>query len=179
MFFLISNQKVIHFKIRMLVPTVSKKRVLQLPLVWEKSLLFERQYGFHNKVSTNPALIDITSKIQTTYVTKEALLCGLYVDFKVKKPLILEFLLESIYAIICIRTPMVRIYLREQQQHTTIRSFPSKNAYQLWSPSASRGPHPTKGSVLDPHMVCREGIYLAPPFSDNAPSLGFPLLKNL
>lgn len=71
MFFLISNQKVIHFKIRMLVPTVSKKRVLQLPLVWEKSLLFERQYGFHNKVSTNPALIDITSKIQTTYVTKE------------------------------------------------------------------------------------------------------------
>ena len=31
----------------------------------KNALLFERQYGFHNKLPTNHALTDITSKIQT------------------------------------------------------------------------------------------------------------------
>ena len=44
-------------------------------------LLFEQQYGFRNKLSTNHALIDITSKIQTV-CDKGILACGVYVDFK-------------------------------------------------------------------------------------------------
>ena len=166
MFFLISNQKVIHFKIRMLVPTVSKKRVLQLPLVWEKSLLFERQYGFHNKVSTNPALIDITSKIQTTYVTKEALLCGLYVDFKVKKPLIPEFLLESIYAIICIRTMYKNsngqdIFKGAATTHNN-KKFPFKKCISIMESISIQGPPPHQGICPGSPYGLQRGYLFSP-----------------
>ena len=47
----------------------------------KNSLLFERQYGFRNKLSTNHALIDITSKIQTAFDGR-IFACGVYVDFK-------------------------------------------------------------------------------------------------
>ena len=47
----------------------------------KNSLLFERQYGFRNKLSTNHALIDITSKIQTV-CDKGIFTYGVYVDFK-------------------------------------------------------------------------------------------------
>ena len=43
----------------------------------KNSLLFERQYGFSNKLSTNNALIDIASKIQTT-CDKGRFACGEY-----------------------------------------------------------------------------------------------------
>ena len=47
----------------------------------KKSLLFEQQYGFRNKLSTNHALIDINSKIRTA-CDKRIFACGVYVDFK-------------------------------------------------------------------------------------------------
>ena len=47
----------------------------------KNSVLFERQDGFCNKLSTNHAVIDITSKIQTA-CNKGIFACGVYVDFK-------------------------------------------------------------------------------------------------
>ena len=47
----------------------------------KNSLLFERQYGFRNKLSSNHALIDISSEIQTA-CDKRIFACGVYVDFK-------------------------------------------------------------------------------------------------
>ena len=47
----------------------------------KNSLLFGGQYGFRNKLSTNHALIDITSKIQIAF-DKGIFACGVYVDFK-------------------------------------------------------------------------------------------------
>ena len=52
----------------------------------KNSLLFDLQYGFRNKLSTNHALIDITSKIQTA-CDKGTFSCGLLLTSK--KPLIL------------------------------------------------------------------------------------------
>ena len=57
-------------------------------------LLFERQYGFQNKLSTNHVLIDIASKIQNV-CDKGVFACSAYVDFK--NPLIL--LIMSFYLI--------------------------------------------------------------------------------
>ena len=47
----------------------------------KNSFLFERKYGFRNKLSSNHALIDITSKIQAA-CDKGIFACGVYVDFK-------------------------------------------------------------------------------------------------
>ena len=47
----------------------------------KNALLFERQYGFHNKLSTNHALTDITSKMQTA-CDKAIFARGVYVDLK-------------------------------------------------------------------------------------------------
>ena len=47
----------------------------------KNSLLFERQYGFRNKIYTNHAFIDINSKIRTA-CDKGIFACGVYVDFK-------------------------------------------------------------------------------------------------
>ena len=44
-------------------------------------LLFEQQYGFRNKLSTNHALIDITNRIQEACDNGQ-FTCGIYVDFK-------------------------------------------------------------------------------------------------
>ena len=57
-------------------------------------LLFERQYGFQNKLSTNHVLIDIASKIQNV-CDKGVFACSAYVEFK--NPLIL--LIMSFYLI--------------------------------------------------------------------------------
>ena len=47
----------------------------------KNSLLFEQQYGFRNKLSTNHALIDITNGIQEACDNGQYA-CGIYVDFK-------------------------------------------------------------------------------------------------
>ena len=44
-------------------------------------ILFEQQYGFRNKLSTNHALIDITKRIQEACDNGQYA-CGIYVDFK-------------------------------------------------------------------------------------------------
>ena len=61
-------------------------------LLEKNSLLFERQYGFKNKLSTNHALIDITSKFQTA-CDKGIFACGVNVDFKKDLQLIMSFYL--------------------------------------------------------------------------------------
>ena len=49
------------------IPLISNLSKLMEKIVHLRlyNLLFERQYGFRNKLSTNHALIDVTSKIQT------------------------------------------------------------------------------------------------------------------
>ena len=47
----------------------------------KNSLLFERRYGFRNKLFSNHARIDITSKTQTG-CDKGVFDCGVYIDFK-------------------------------------------------------------------------------------------------
>ena len=44
-------------------------------------LLFEQQYGFRNKLSTNHALTDITNRIQEACDNGQRV-CGIYLDFK-------------------------------------------------------------------------------------------------
>ena len=45
-------------------------------------LLFEQQYGFRNKLSTNHALIDITSNKGIKTSDKGIFACGVNVDFQ-------------------------------------------------------------------------------------------------
>ena len=47
----------------------------------KNSLLFEKQYRFRNKLSSNHALIDITNQIQKACDNGQ-FACGIYVDFK-------------------------------------------------------------------------------------------------
>ena len=97
----------------------------------KNSLLFEQQYGFWNKLSTNHALIDITSKIQTA-CDKGIFACGVYVDFKKAFDTVNhEFLLNKLnhYGIRGTELQWFKTYLKGWQQHTTVNSFSSKNAY--------------------------------------------------
>ena len=105
---------------------------LRLYSFFEKnSLLFERQYGFRNKLSTNHALIDITSKIQTA-CDKGIFAFGVYVDFKkafdtVNHKLLLNKL--NHYGIRGNELQWLKTYLKVRRQHTTVNSSSSKNAY--------------------------------------------------
>ena len=97
----------------------------------KNSLLFERQYGFCNKLSTNHALIDITSKIQTA-CDKGIFACGVYVDFKKASDTVNhEFLINKLNHYVIRRTELqwIKVYLRGRQQHTAVSSFSSKNRY--------------------------------------------------
>ena len=87
-------------------------------------LLFEQQYGFRNKLSTNHALIDITSKIQTV-CDKGILACGAYVDFKKAFNTVNhEFLHNKLnhYGIRGTELQWFKTYLKGWQQHTTVLS---------------------------------------------------------
>ena len=93
----------------------------------KNSLLFERQYGFCNKLSTNHALIDITSKIQTA-CDKDIFACGVYLDFKKAFDTVNhEFLINELnhYGIRGTELQWLKIYLRGRRQHTTVSSFSS------------------------------------------------------
>ena len=97
----------------------------------KNSHLFERQYDFQNKLSTNHALIDTTSKIQTV-CDKGIFVCGVYVDFKKAFDIVNhEFLLNKLnhYGIRGTELQWFKTYLKGRQQHTTVNSFSSKNAY--------------------------------------------------
>ena len=110
----------------------------------KNSLFFEKQYGFRNKPSTNHAIIDITSNIQTA-CDKGVFACGVFVDFK--KPLIL--LIMSFYlpklnhcGIRGTELRWFKTYMKGWQQHTTVNSFSSKNEYISYEVP--------QGSVLSP-----------------------------
>ena len=110
----------------------------------KNSLLFEQQYGFRNKLSTNHALIDITSKIQTA-CDKGIFACGVYVDFKKAFDTVNhEFLLNKLnhYGIRGTELQWFKTYLKGRQQHTKVNSSSSKNAYINYGVP--------QGSVLDP-----------------------------
>ena len=97
----------------------------------KNSLLFERQYGFRNKLSTNHALIDITSKIQTA-CDKGISACSAYVDFKKAFDTTNhDFSLNKLnyYNIRGTELKCFKKYVKGQQQHTTVNSSFSKNAY--------------------------------------------------
>ena len=94
-------------------------------------LLFERQYGFWNKLCTNHALIDITSKIKTP-CDKEISACGVNVDFKKYFDTVNhEFLLNKLdhYGQRGTELQWFKAYLEGRQQHATVNHFSSKNAY--------------------------------------------------
>ena len=94
-------------------------------------LLFKRQYGFRNKLSTNHALIDINSKTQTA-CDKGIFACGVYVNFKKAFDTVNhEFLLNNLnhYGIRGTELQWFKTYLKGRQQHKTINSFSSKNLY--------------------------------------------------
>ena len=115
------------------IPLISNLSKLMEKIVHLRlyNLLFERQYGFRNKLSTNHALIDITSKIQTA-CDKGIFACGVYVDFKKAFDTVNhEFLLNKLnhYGIRGTELQWFKTYLKGRQQHTTVNSFSSKNAY--------------------------------------------------
>ena len=94
----------------------------------KNSLLFGRQFGFRNKLSTNHAVIDITSKIETA-CDKGFFACGVYFDFKKAFDTVNhEFLLNKLnhYGITGTERQWFKTYLKGLQQHTTVNSFYSK-----------------------------------------------------
>ena len=61
---------------------IEKIVLIRLYSILEKnSLLFERQYGFRNKLSIHHALIDITNRIQEACDNGQYQ-CGIYADFE-------------------------------------------------------------------------------------------------
>ena len=110
----------------------------------KNSLLFERRYGFRNKLFSNHARIDITSKTQTG-CDKGVFACGVYIDFKKAFHTVNhEFLLNKLnhYGIRGTELQWFKTYLKGRQQHTKVNSSSSKNAYINYGVP--------QGSVLDP-----------------------------
>ena len=130
------NQDYNNYRPISLISNLSKlmEKIVHLRLysfLEKNSLLFDRQFDFWNKLSTNHILIDITSKIQTT-CNKGIFACGVYVDFKKAFDTVNhEFLLNKLnhYGIRGTELQWFKTYLKGRQQHTTVNSSSSKNAY--------------------------------------------------
>ena len=89
----------------------------------KNSLLFEQQYGFRNKLSTNHALIAMTNRIQEA--------CGIYVDFKkafdtVNHKILLDKLAH--YGVRGTENKWFKNYLTNSKQHVTVSGQTSDNA---------------------------------------------------
>ena len=92
------------------------------------SLLFEKQYGFRMKMSTNHALIEITNKIQEA-CDKGSFTCGVFLDFKkafdtVNHNILLHKL--NHYGVRGTESNWFKSYLGTRHQHTTVNSFLQK-----------------------------------------------------
>ena len=116
------NQDYNNYRPISLVSNLSKlmEKLYRIYSFLEKNcLLFEWQYGFRNKLSTNHALLDITSKIQTA-CDKGIFDCGVYVDFKKAFDTVNhEFLLNKLnhYGIRATKLQWFKTYLKGPQQH--------------------------------------------------------------
>ena len=96
----------------------------------KNSLLFEQQYGFRNKMSTNHALIDITNRIQEACDSGQYA-CGIYVDFKkafdtVNHNILLDKL--AYYGVRGTENKWFKTYLTNRKQHVTVSDQTSDNA---------------------------------------------------
>ena len=96
------------------------------------SLLFENQYVFCVKMSTNHSLIDITNKILEA-CDKGSLACGVFLDFKKAFDTVNQYILFyklNHNGVRGAKSNWSKSYLGKRQQHTTVNSFSSKNAYK-------------------------------------------------
>ena len=96
----------------------------------ENSLLFEQQYGFRNKLSTNHALIDITNRIQEACDNGQYA-CRIYIDFKkafdtVNHNIRLDKLAH--YGVRGTENKWFKTYLTNRKQHVTVSGQTSDNA---------------------------------------------------
>ena len=96
----------------------------------KNSLLFEQQYGFRNKLSTNHAWIDITMRIQEA-CDNGHYACGIYVGFKkafdtVNYNILLDKLAH--YGVRGIENNWFKSYLTNREQHVTMIGQTSDNA---------------------------------------------------
>ena len=110
----------------------------------KNNLLYDLQYGFRPKLSTNHALINITEKIRET-LDKGHFACGVFVDFQkafdtVNHKIILKKLAN--YGIRGKMNDWFASYLNNRQQFVSILGFESKTTIMEHSV-----PH---GSVLGP-----------------------------
>jgi len=48
----------------------------------DNELLYKERYGFRETFSTQHAILDIVSTIQTNYIDKKMFTCGIFLDFK-------------------------------------------------------------------------------------------------
>ena len=99
-------------------------------------LLFRRQYGFWNKLSTTHALIDTTSKIQLA-CDKGIFACGVNGNFKQAFDTVNhDFLLNKLnhYGITGTELQWFKTYLKGRQQHATVNSFSSKLHVSIMEP---------------------------------------------
>ena len=96
----------------------------------KNSLLFEQQYGFRNKLSTNHTLIDITNRIQEACDNGQCA-CRIYVDFKkafdtVNHNILLDKLAH--YGVRGTENNWFKTYLTNRKQHVTVSDQTSDNA---------------------------------------------------
>ena len=95
-------------------------------------------------MSTNHTLIDITNKIQEAW-DQGSFACGAFVDFRKACDIVdHNILLHKLnhYGVKGTESNWFKSYLSTRQQHTTVNSFSSKNAYN--------GYRVPQGSVLGP-----------------------------
>ena len=85
----------------------------------KNSLLFDQQYGFRKKLSTNHALIDITNRIQEVCDNGQ-FACGIYVDFKKDK--------LAHYGVRGIENNWFKAHLTNRKQQLTVIGQTSGNA---------------------------------------------------
>ena len=110
----------------------------------KSSLLSDQQYRFRNKLSTNHALIDITSRIQEA-CDNGHYACGIIIDFKktfdtANHNILLNKLAR--YGVRRIESNWFKTYLTNRKQHVTVNGQTSDNTLIEFGVP--------QGSVLDP-----------------------------